>query len=114
MPNDQHYASVGRADEPQHSLGRDQPQLIDLLRGVVLDGTGRATALRSFAAGKTGTSQDYRDAWFVGFDNSLIVGVWAGNDDHSPMKRVFGGSIPAMMWKNFMEQASAQLRLADR
>jgi membrane peptidoglycan carboxypeptidase len=58
-------------------------------------------------AGKTGTTQDYRDAWFIGFNDSLVVGVWVGNDDHSPMKGVVGGSLPAMIWKNFMEQAGS-------
>jgi membrane peptidoglycan carboxypeptidase len=76
------------------------------LKGVVDHGTGRAAALGRFAAGKTGTTQDYRDAWFVGFDDSLVVGVWVGNDDHSPMKEVAGGSLPAKIWKDFMEQAN--------
>jgi len=105
MPNDRHIVPVGRPDEPQHSLGQYQDALIDLLQGVVEHGTGRAAALPGFAAGKTGTSQNYRDAWFVGFDDSLVVGVWVGNDDHSPMRGVVGGSIPARIWKQFMEQA---------
>ncbi|MGH6672022.1 MAG: PBP1A family penicillin-binding protein [Xanthobacteraceae bacterium] len=96
---------VGQPDEPQHSLGQYQAELTELLRGVVEHGTGRAAALPGLAAGKTGTTQDYRDAWFVGFDNSLVVGVWVGNDDHSPMRGVVGGSLPAMIWKQFMEQA---------
>ena len=88
-----------------HSLGQYQSELIDLLRGVVEHGTGRAAALQGFAAGKTGTAQDYRDAWFIGFDDHLVVGVWVGNDDHSPMNRVTGGSLPAKIWKEFVEQA---------
>lgn len=96
---------VGGSDVAQHSLGQYQNELIDLLQGVVREGTGRAAALPGFAAGKTGTSQDYRDAWFIGFTDSLVVGVWVGNDDHSPMKNVTGGSLPAMIWKRFMEQA---------
>src|SRR5215470_5772796 len=90
----------------QHSLGQYQGELIGLLQGVVAHGTGRAAALKGFAAGKTGTSQDYRDAWFIGFDEQLVVGVWVGNDDHSPMKRVAGGSLPAAIWKQFIKQAS--------
>jgi len=105
-PNNSSYLSVGASGQPQHSLGQYQNQLIDLLRAVVLNGTGRGAALPGFAAGKTGTTQDYRDAWFVGFDDSLIVGVWVGNDDHSPMNRVVGGSLPALIWKNFMEQSN--------
>jgi penicillin-binding protein 1A len=100
------YVPVGTSGQPQHSLGQYQDQLISLLRGVVLNGTGRGAALSGFAAGKTGTTQDYRDAWFVGFNDSLIVGVWVGNDDHSPMHRVVGGSLPALIWKQFMEQSS--------
>jgi len=107
MPNDQDYLPVNRPDEPQHSLGQYQAELVQLLQGVVEHGTGRAAALQGFAAGKTGTSQDYRDAWFIGFDDSLVVGVWVGNDDHSPMQGVVGGSLPAKIWKDFMEQASA-------
>jgi len=89
----------------QQSLGRYQQPMIDLLRAVVERGTGRAAALNGFAAGKTGTSQNHRDAWFVGFNESLIVGVWVGNDDGTPMKRVVGGTLPATIWKRFMTQA---------
>jgi penicillin-binding protein 1A len=107
LPNEQSATPIGRPHAPQHSLGPYQNELIQLLRGVVEHGTGRAAALPGFAAGKTGTAQDYRDAWFVGFTDSLVVGVWVGNDDHSPMRRVVGGSLPATIWKNFLEQASA-------
>jgi penicillin-binding protein 1A len=102
---DSDFVAVDRSGEAQHSLGQYQGQLIALLRGVVGHGTGRAAALDRFAAGKTGTTQDYRDAWFIGFDDSLVVGVWVGNDDHSPMKSVTGGSLPAKIWKDFMQQA---------
>jgi len=107
MPNDKDYLPINHPDEPQHSLGQYQAGLVQLLQGVVEHGTGRAAALQGFAAGKTGTSQDYRDAWFIGFDNSLVVGVWVGNDDHSPMQGVVGGSLPAKIWKEFMEKAGA-------
>jgi 1A family penicillin-binding protein len=91
------------------SLGPYQKPLVELLQGVVQHGTGRAAALDGFAAGKTGTSQDYRDAWFVGFDDALVVGVWVGNDDDSPMKRVVGGGLPAEIWKAFMTRATPVL-----
>jgi penicillin-binding protein 1A len=107
LPNEQRAVPIGRPREPQHSLGKYQDELIELLRGVVEHGTGRAAALPGFAAGKTGTAQDYRDAWFIGFNDSLVVGVWVGNDDHSPMQRVVGGTLPATIWKRFMEQANA-------
>jgi penicillin-binding protein 1A len=111
--NDAAYVALDRPGEPQHSLAQYQAELIDLLEGVVDHGTGRAAALPGFAAGKTGTAQDYRDAWFVGFDDSLVAGVWVGNDDHSPMKGVVGGSLPATVWKDFMEQANAPATTAE-
>ena len=58
-------------------------------------------------AGKTGTSQDYRDAWFIGYSSELIAGVWVGNDDNSPTRRVTGGTLPAEIWKDVMEPAHA-------
>lgn len=104
--NDPDFVTLNHPSGSQHSLGSYQADLIELLQGVVDHGTGRAAALNGFAAGKTGTTQDYRDAWFIGFDDSLVVGVWVGNDDHSPMKRVVGGSLPAKIWKEFMERAN--------
>jgi membrane peptidoglycan carboxypeptidase len=80
----------------------------------VQHGTGRAAALDDDdAAGKTGTSQDYRDAWFVGFNKALVVGVWVGNDDGSPMKGVTGGSLPAEIWKRFVVAAKPLLDKSD-
>ena len=105
--SDKDYLPVASSGESRHSLAQYQGELISLLQGVVEHGTGRAAALQGFAAGKTGTTQDYRDAWFVGFNDSLVVGVWVGNDDHTPMKGVVGGSLPARIWKDFMEQATA-------
>ncbi|HLT01329.1 MAG TPA: PBP1A family penicillin-binding protein, partial [Geminicoccaceae bacterium] len=72
-------------------------------------GTGRAAALRRFAAGKTGTSSDYRDAWFVGFTDSLVVGVWVGNDDGTPMPHVTGGGLPARIFREFILRAQGDL-----
>ena len=106
LPDGQPAVAIGPSHEPQHKLGQYQNELIELLRGVVDHGTGRAAALPGFAAGKTGTAQDYRDAWFIGFNDSLVVGVWVGNDDHSPMRGVVGGSLPVTIWKRFMEQAN--------
>jgi len=84
----------------------------DLLRAVVERGTGRAAMLDRPVGGKTGTSQDYRDAWFVGFTAELVAGVWFGNDDASPMNRVTGGSLPARTWKAFMAEATRGLPAA--
>jgi membrane peptidoglycan carboxypeptidase len=76
------------------------------MQDVMRRGTGHEAALDGFAAGKTGTSQNYRDAWFIGFNDTLIAGVWVGNDDRSPMDRVTGGSLPAAIWKRFMTEAA--------
>lgn len=68
-------------------------------------GTGKRARLKRPAAGKTGTSQGYRDAWFVGYTPDLITGVWMGNDNGKAMKSVTGGSFPARLWRDFMVQA---------
>ena len=68
-------------------------------------GTGRAAALDVPAFGKTGTTQDHRDAWFIGFVENLVVGVWVGNDDNRPMRGVTGGGLPAQIWRSFVAEA---------
>jgi penicillin-binding protein 1A len=78
----------------------------EMLSGVVRHGTGREAALPRPMAGKTGTTQDYRDAWFVGYTADLVAGVWLGNDDNAPMNRVTGGSLPAAIWHRFMLAAT--------
>jgi penicillin-binding protein 1A len=86
------------------------PELVgmmgDMLAGVISHGTGKAAALPRPAAGKTGTTQDYRDAWFIGYTADLVAGVWLGNDDDSPMNKVTGGSLPAAAWHSFMLAAT--------
>jgi 1A family penicillin-binding protein len=79
--------------------------LVRLMESVVNNGTGRAARLDRQVAGKTGTSEDFRDAWFIGFTKDLVVGVWVGNDDNSPMDGVVGGDLPAKIWHDFVEQA---------
>ncbi|MBY0448173.1 MAG: hypothetical protein K2P95_05725, partial [Hyphomonadaceae bacterium] len=77
-----------------------------LTRRVVEAGTGaRANLPDHMIAGKTGTSNGYRDAWFIGYTPGLIAGVWMGNDNFTPMNRVTGGAAPAMAWRSFMETA---------
>ncbi|HEY4252412.1 MAG TPA: penicillin-binding transpeptidase domain-containing protein, partial [Roseomonas sp.] len=71
-----------------------------MLEAVVERGTGRAAGR---GAGKTGTTQDFRDAWFIGFDRGLVLGVWLGNDDASPMEQVSGGGLPVRLWREIME-----------
>lgn len=91
---------------------RIQREMLDLLAASVADGTSRQAALSGAQAfGKTGTTQDSRDALFVGFANGLVCGVWVGNDDNSPNPGLAGGGIPARIWHDFMTHA---LGLATR
>ena len=78
----------------------------DMLTGVIAHGTGKAAALPRPAAGKTGTTQEYRDAWFIGYTADLVAGVWLGNDDNTPMNKVTGGTLPAAAWHAFMLAAT--------
>jgi penicillin-binding protein 1A len=81
-----------------------------MLYQVVQGGTGTAARLGNReAAGKTGTSQEYRDAWFVGFTADHVAGVWVGNDDNSPMRGVTGGLVPARLWRQVMLAADTGL-----
>ena len=77
-----------------------------MLSAVIDHGTGKSAVLPRPAAGKTGTTQDYRDAWFIGYTADLVAGVWLGNDDNSPMNKVTGGSLPAQAWRRFMLAAT--------
>jgi penicillin-binding protein 1A len=81
-------------------------EMTQLMTQVVERGTGRAAKLDRPAAGKTGTTQNSRDALFVGFTSELVAGVWLGNDDGTPMKAVTGGNLPAELWASFMREAS--------
>ena len=77
----------------------------ELLQSAVRNGTGNAARLPIATFGKTGTTQNHRDALFIGFAGDLVVGVWVGNDDNRPMNGVVGGSVPARLWKRFMTAA---------
>ncbi|HEY8129012.1 MAG TPA: penicillin-binding protein 1A [Hyphomicrobium sp.] len=80
--------------------------LNDMMNAAVAYGTGRRAALPDQAvAGKTGTTQDFRDAWFIGYTSHLTAGVWVGNDNGKPMNRATGGSLPAEIWKQVMRVA---------
>lgn len=85
----------------------------NMLIAVTTIGTGRGAQIGRPVAGKTGTTSDYRDAWFVGFTPQLATGVWVGNDDTSPMKKITGGSLPASIWHQFMTEAMKGLPVAD-
>ncbi|HVO17091.1 MAG TPA: PBP1A family penicillin-binding protein [Alphaproteobacteria bacterium] len=86
-------------------IEHDVAEMNDLLRSVIGWGTGHSADIGRPAAGKTGTTQDYRDAWFVGYTADLVTGVWVGNDDNAPMKSVTGGTLPAEIWRGFMSDA---------
>lgn len=88
--------------DPAHAV-----QLTRMMTGVIEYGTGKSAKLDRPAAAKSGTTQDYRDAWFVGFTADLVAGVWLGNDNNAEMKRVTGGSLPAKLWQGFMLDAHA-------
>jgi penicillin-binding protein 1A len=77
-------------------------------------GTAHKAALPGWpAAGKTGTSQDFRDAWFIGFTGHLVTGVWLGNDDNAPTKKVTGGGMPVDIWSRFMRDAHQGVPVAS-
>ncbi|WP_245835484.1 transglycosylase domain-containing protein [Thalassospira mesophila] len=84
-------------------------EMNNMLAAVIANGTGKNALLDRPAAGKTGTTSDYRDAWFVGYTADLVAGVWMGNDNGSPMDKVTGGGLPASMWKSFMLHAHQDL-----
>ncbi|MCK1425673.1 penicillin-binding protein 1A [Bradyrhizobium sp. 180] len=77
-----------------------------MMRETLINGTAKKAEIPGWpAAGKTGTSQDYRDAWFIGYTANLVTGVWLGNDDNSPTKKATGGGLPVEVWTRFMRTA---------
>jgi penicillin-binding protein 1A len=77
-----------------------------MMEQTLISGTARKAEIQGWqAAGKTGTSQDFRDAWFVGYTSHLVAGVWLGNDDNSPTKKTTGGGLPVEVWSRFMHVA---------
>jgi penicillin-binding protein 1A len=94
-------ASNGRVIDPTYV-----PMMNAMMQETLLTGTARKASLPDWqAAGKTGTSQDFRDAWFIGYTSHLVTGVWLGNDDNSPTKKATGGSLPVEIWSRFMRGA---------
>jgi len=90
----------------KRSLSKHDHEAIEgMLRATVNRGTGRAAMLQAPNFGKTGTSQENRDALFVGYSGDLVVGVWVGKDDNSPLNGVSGGTVPARIWRDFMREA---------
>jgi penicillin-binding protein 1A len=103
------YTRPAAAPTPSREAGFTRAAMLDLLSAVVREGTGKAARLQVPVAGKTGTTQEHRDAWFVGFTPEIVVGVWVGNDDNSPTKNVTGGDLPARIWRDFASQATAMM-----
>jgi penicillin-binding protein 1A len=94
--------------------GRHVARMNRMMAETLIHGTGRSARLVSrVAAGKTGTTQNFRDALFIGFTGGFVAGVWVGNDDGAPMVRVTGGTLPAEIWKRFMTQVDAKLPDVD-
>jgi len=94
-------ASFGRVIDPQYVA-----MMNEMMEETLLTGTAHKAELPGWqAAGKTGTSQEWRDAWFVGYTSYLVAGVWLGNDDGAPTKKVSGGNLPVEIWSRFMKAA---------
>jgi penicillin-binding protein 1A len=94
-------ASFGRVIDPQYVA-----MMNAMMEETLLTGTAHKAELPGWqAAGKTGTSQEWRDAWFVGYTSYLVAGVWLGNDDGTPTKKVSGGNLPVEIWSRFMKAA---------
>ncbi|MDX3965830.1 MAG: penicillin-binding protein 1A [Bradyrhizobium sp.] len=85
-----------------------------MMRETLISGTAKKAEIPGWpAAGKTGTSQDYRDAWFIGYTANLVTGVWLGNDDNSPTKKATGGGLPVEVWTRFMRAAHEGVPVAN-
>ncbi len=100
------------AEAPPPLAPAHRQAMLDLLLSVVWEGTATAARLDRPVAGKTGTTQEHRDAWFIGFTADLVVGVWVGNDDNTPMHNVIGGELPATIWRDLVGQAYRRNLLA--
>jgi penicillin-binding protein 1A len=94
-------------DQPVQAIEpRNAAMMNTMMQETLLSGTARKAELPGWmAAGKTGTSQDFRDAWFIGYTANLVTGVWLGNDDNSPTKKATGGGLPVEIWTRFMRVA---------
>jgi penicillin-binding protein 1A len=98
----------GRTQQPLGRIvdARYVGMMNTMLHETLVSGTARAASLPGWqAAGKTGTSQDFRDAWFIGYTSRLVAGVWLGNDDNTPTKHAVGGGVPVEIWSRFMRSA---------
>jgi penicillin-binding protein 1A len=100
---------LGQVIEP-----RNVAMMNTMMQETLLSGTARKAEIPGWtAAGKTGTSQDFRDAWFIGYTANLVTGVWLGNDDNSPTKKATGGGLPVEVWTRFMRSAHQGVAVAS-
>ena len=98
---------IDEANPEQHNVISESSaaDLTSMLQDVIRAGTGRRASIGRPAAGKTGTTSDYHDAWFVGYTPDLVASVWIGNDDNTSLGGIYGGTVPATIWKDFMTEA---------
>jgi len=87
--------------------------MVEMLKQVVIQGTGRGSAIGRPSAGKTGTTDIYRDAWFMGFTPDIVTGVWVGNDNNTTNHNLTGGSVPAVIWRTYMKAATKDKPVLD-
>ena len=86
--------------------------MVQMMRGVIQGGTGTRAAVPGYdLAGKTGTTSDYRDAWFIGYTGGFVTAVWVGKDNNTPMRKVTGGAAPAGIWRDYMTAALPRLKV---
>jgi penicillin-binding protein 1A len=85
--------------------GQAVGRMLDVMGSTVDWGTAKKAKLDRPVYGKTGTSQNFRDAWFIGLSRDVVTGIWVGNDNNAPMDKVTGGSLPVAIWHDFMAQA---------
>jgi penicillin-binding protein 1A len=104
-----------QADQPSQVIEpRNVAMMNTMMQETLISGTARKAEIPGWiAAGKTGTSQDFRDAWFIGYTANLITGVWLGNDDNSPTRKATGGGLPVEVWTRFMKAAHQGVPVAS-
>lgn len=102
---------IEQAEPQEHSVvsAESAAALTSMLQDVVNKGTGTRANIGRPAAGKTGTTSDYHDAWFVGYTPDLVTGVWVGDDNNNSLDGMAGGTVPASIWRSFMESAVANM-----
>ncbi len=113
---DNHGRILYERNTPQYPQMVSEPIVAQMnlaLSDVILNGTAKNAQLPFDVAGKTGTTQDYRDAWFIGYSSQIVTGVWLGNDDNSQTHKLTGGSLPAKIWRDYMAYAHEALLPAD-